>query len=88
MNWTCEVAPGAEGDLKGLPRDAKERVARTLSRMETDPFQGDVKALKGKEWKGFFRRRLGSYRIVFTADQKNKTVTVFRILLRSKKTYQ
>ncbi len=88
MSWTCNVAPDAEGDLKELSRDAQERVARTLSSMEADPFQGDVKALKGKDWKGFLRRRLGSYRIIFTVDQKRKTVTVFRILLRSEKTYR
>jgi hypothetical protein len=30
--------------------------------MEIDPFQGNVKALQGEEWKGVFRRRLGDYR--------------------------
>jgi hypothetical protein len=36
--------------------------------METDPFQGDVKALAGPQWVGVFRRRMGSYRLLFTVD--------------------
>ena len=88
MSWACNLTQDAEGDLKGLPRDVRERVARALVHMEAGPFQGDVTALKGKAWKGLFRRRLGSYRMIFTADQTNKTVAVIRILLRSGKTYR
>jgi len=56
--------------------------------METDPFQVNVKALKGKEWRDVFRRRLGDYRLLFTADRKKEIVRVIRILLRSGKTYR
>jgi mRNA-degrading endonuclease RelE of RelBE toxin-antitoxin system len=56
--------------------------------MEADPFQGNVKALKGDEWKEVFRRRLGDYRLLFTANREKGTVHVIRILLRSGKTYR
>ncbi len=88
MNWACKLTQDAAGDLKDLARDVQERVARAISTMEADPFRGDVKALKGKAWKGLFRRRLGSYRIIFTADQRQKTVAIVSILLRSGKTYR
>jgi mRNA-degrading endonuclease RelE of RelBE toxin-antitoxin system len=35
-----------------------------------------------------FRRRIGDYRILFTADWGNQTVFNLRILLRSEKAYQ
>ena len=56
--------------------------------MGADPFQGDVKALAGPEWQDTFRRRIGSYRLLFTADRATKTVFVVRILIRSKDTYR
>jgi mRNA-degrading endonuclease RelE of RelBE toxin-antitoxin system len=55
--------------------------------MASDPFRGSVKALQGAEWKGVFRRRIGDYRLLFTADQAQKTVVIQQISLRSGKTY-
>jgi mRNA-degrading endonuclease RelE of RelBE toxin-antitoxin system len=88
VSWVCKLTDVAESDLQDLPRGVQQRVARTISQMETAPFQGDVKALKGKEWRGVFRRRIGAYRIMFSVDQKNTMVTVVRIQLRSVSTYR
>ena len=56
MNWVCEFTEDAEQDLRRLPKSIQRRVARVLTSMASDPFQGNVKALKGEEWKGVFRR--------------------------------
>lgn len=88
MTWTCSFTEAAQKDLKALPRAIRQRVARVVDGMETDPFQGDVKALAGPEWQRLFRRRIGSYRLIFTADRAKKTVFVVRILIRSKNTYR
>ncbi len=88
MTWVCELAEAAQKDLKRLPTKVQERIARTLDQLALNPFQGDVKVLQGKEWKGVFRRRMGSYRILFLANEKRATVSVIRILLRSEKTYR
>jgi addiction module RelE/StbE family toxin len=89
MSWACELTEDARKDLKALPRKIQERVARVLGQMAgSDPLQGDVKALKGEEWKNVFRRRIGDYRILYTADKKQELITVLRILIRSKKTYR
>jgi mRNA-degrading endonuclease RelE of RelBE toxin-antitoxin system len=69
-------------------RPFKKRVARVLTQMATDPFQGNVKALQGKEWKGVFRRRIGDYRLFFIADYAKKLVVIQQISLRSGKTYR
>ena len=88
MNWVCELTEAAQQDLIDLPRKVQERVGRTLDQMAVDPFQGDVKALQGKEWKGIFRRRIGSYRILFVTDQKRRIISVVRIVIRSEKAYR
>jgi mRNA-degrading endonuclease RelE of RelBE toxin-antitoxin system len=73
MNWVCRFSANAEQDLRGFPRTIQKRVARVLKEMAVDPFHGNVKALQGPEWKGAFRRRIGDYRVVFTADQAQRT---------------
>jgi mRNA-degrading endonuclease RelE of RelBE toxin-antitoxin system len=56
--------------------------------MEADPLAGDVKPLNGTEWKDRFRKRVGSYRIIFTLDRKAATAAISAILIRSEKTYR
>jgi mRNA interferase RelE/StbE len=88
MSWAFEFSAAAEEDLNGLPKAIQKRVARALTQMATDPFQGNVKALHGEEWKGVFRRRIGGYRLLFTADHAKKVIVVQQISLRSGKTYR
>jgi len=66
----------------------RERLERSIDGMCQDPFQADVKALKGSQWKGLSPKRVGSYRIIFTADQKERVLGVAAILRRSEKTYR
>ena len=88
MNWACEFNEDAVQDLRGLPKAIQRRVARVVTQMASDPFQGNVKALHGEEWNGVFRRRIGDYRLLFTADHARKIVVVQQISLRSDKTYR
>jgi mRNA-degrading endonuclease RelE of RelBE toxin-antitoxin system len=88
MNWVCNLTEDAGRDLRGLPNAIQRRVARVLEQMQSDPFQGDVKGLRGEEWKGVFRRRLGNYRVLFMPDWERHVVRILRILIRSGKTYR
>jgi mRNA-degrading endonuclease RelE of RelBE toxin-antitoxin system len=88
MSWACELTEDAEQDLRKLPKAVQKRVVRVVTQMESDPFQGDVKALQGEEWKGVFRRRIGDYRLLFVANHEKRVVSVLRVLLRSGKTYR
>jgi mRNA-degrading endonuclease RelE of RelBE toxin-antitoxin system len=88
MSWTIELSAAAEKDLKKLPRDRQARLEWAIDEMEEDPFGRDVKPLKGPQWKGRYRKRVGAYRIIFTVDHKTKRVAISAILLRSEKTYR
>lgn len=88
MNWAVELSASAIKELAKLPRDRQASIERAIDDMETDPMAGDVKPLKGREWKGRFRRRVGSYRIIFAIDRKTMTVSISAILVRSEKTYR
>lgn len=87
MSWVCELTDDAKRDLQDLPKPIQKRVARVVRQMQDDPFQGDVKALRGDEWKGVFRRRIGDYRLLFLPDSSRHVASVLRILIRSEKTY-
>lgn len=47
MSWVCDLTKDARGDLQDLPKAVQKRVARVLEQMQSDPFQGDVRALHG-----------------------------------------
>jgi mRNA interferase RelE/StbE len=88
MTWAVELAPLAIKELKRLPRDQQMRIERAIDAMELDPLSGDVKPLKGLEWKGRYRKRVGSYRIIFSMNRAAMTVSISAIFLRSEKTYR
>ncbi|MGA3346155.1 MAG: type II toxin-antitoxin system RelE/ParE family toxin [Terracidiphilus sp.] len=88
MNWTIELSWSAIKELKKLPRDRREHIERAIDEMEFDPLAGDVRPLKGPEWKGRYRKRVGAYRVIFTLDTKARTVAISAIVIRSEKTYR
>jgi mRNA-degrading endonuclease RelE of RelBE toxin-antitoxin system len=59
MPWTIRVADDAQFFIENLPEKARRQVAHSVSQLGEDPFQGDVRPLKGKEWKGYYRKRAG-----------------------------
>jgi mRNA-degrading endonuclease RelE of RelBE toxin-antitoxin system len=69
-----------------MPERDRHRVTAALVSMREDPFAGDVTALKG-QYRGLFRRRVGSWRIIFELDARERVVMVHDILRRSSTTY-
>jgi len=56
--------------------------------MREDPFRGDVEPLKGKKWKGQYRRVVSRYRLIFIPFHQERIVEIVAILLRTEKTYR
>jgi mRNA-degrading endonuclease RelE of RelBE toxin-antitoxin system len=57
-----------------------------MNSMQNDPFTGDMTALKG-QYRGLFRRRIGSWRLIFELDTDRRIVMVHAILRRTSQTY-
>ncbi|MEM2865168.1 MAG: type II toxin-antitoxin system RelE/ParE family toxin [Candidatus Bathyarchaeia archaeon] len=53
-------------ELDNLSPKDRSGIVEALKEMETDPFIGDVKPVKGL--RGAFRRRAGDYRIIYTVN--------------------
>jgi mRNA interferase RelE/StbE len=71
----------ASKTLQDIAEPARSRIIHALEEMTRDPFAGDIKALQG-EWKGFYRRRVGDFRIIYSVDSDIKIVSVESITNR------
>lgn len=87
MNWVVRVAEDARVFIQDLPAKTRRQVSRSITELEQDPSRGDVEPLKGKEWKGFYRKRAGDFRIVFLLYRDQRVIDVSSVLGRSEKTY-
>ena len=85
MPWNVQLAGPAQKDLRKLPPKDQERVKAALVAMQLDPFQGDIKRLKGQDTA--WRRRVGSLRIIYDLYFEEKLIVVAGILRRSSTTY-
>lgn len=88
MTWECRLSKQAEKDLRCLPRDRLNQVARAIDEMERNPFAGDVRPIKSGKLEGALRKRVGRYRIVFALNPDSRLIEIAAILTRSEKTYR
>ena len=88
MSWVVRIADDAQLFLDSLPNKVRRQISRNIGAMEQDPFQGDVKALQGKAWKGYYRKRTGDYRIIFFPHREQRIVDVAWVVLKFETTYQ
>lgn len=69
-------------ELNSLPDDIRSKILDVCTSMSVDPFEGDVKPLKGIA--GVFRRRVGNYRIAFSVNFNESEVVILKIGKRGK----
>jgi mRNA interferase RelE/StbE len=84
MTWEVVVESDASRRLRRFPQRDQQRILAALIAMESDPFVGDIVKLKGSEG---FRRRVGSYRILFDVNVGARRVAVTEIVRRTSTTY-
>ena len=88
MNWNVHLADEAVKQLRAIPPDRRKRIQDDIREFANDPFRGLVKPLKGKEFKGRYRKVSGRYRIIFKPIHASRTVEVLLVLLRNEQTYR
>jgi len=88
MNWTVRLSKEAAKQLQELSPDPQELIRKRLREMREDPFRGNVKPLRGKKWKGRYRKVVGQYRLIFIPYHQERTVEISAIVVRTEKTYR
>ena len=88
MIWKIRLSKDAARQLSRLPQTQQLLIRERLREMRDDPMRGDVIPLKGRQWHGWYRKRVGRYRIIFVPHHDTHVVEIFAILLRDEHTYR
>lgn len=84
VTWAVIVEREAGRGLRRIPQDDLDRIETALVELANDPFAGDVLKLQGSS---SFRKRVGSYRILFDLNFDLHRVEVTDIARRTSTIY-
>ena len=74
--------PDAQEVYVNADKALAKKIARCLQQLEETPlFHPNVKALKG-EYTGYYRYRIGDYRVIYSVDEDIVQVFVITIVYR------
>ena len=88
MAWTIELSARAKKELANISHDQQDLIEGAFERMKENPFFGKVTPLKGKEWKGVYRRTVGRWRLFILPRYSERVAHIVTIRLRNEKTYR
>jgi mRNA interferase RelE/StbE len=83
-SWTVELSRGALKALDRMERSVQLRIRdriRQLEALENPLRHKDVRDLAGK-FQGYYRLRVGEYRLIFELDPMNRKISVNAIAPR------
>lgn len=83
MTWTIEFAPQVENDLRRLGRPVRQRIAAALrERIAPLADPRDIGAPLVGEWTGYWRYRIGDYRLIARIEDERVVILIVRIAHR------
>ena len=84
MSWTIKISSHAERYFKKLDKKLRQRLKKellVLGDCENPMDHKDVKPLTG-DLRGFYRLRIGGYRVIFGLVKEEKIIAVVNIVPR------
>ena len=84
MAWNLDYDPGARQELQKLDPTVRERILRFLEERlaPLDNPRPLGKRLQG-EWRGYWRFRVGDYRVITRIEDRRLVIVVVRVAHRS-----
>ena len=76
MAYKIIIRPSASNDLDILPDKEAEKILSHIYKLQEEPRPVGIQKLTNEEG---YRIRSGNYRILFTIEEKSKTVFIYRI---------
>ncbi len=83
MRYVVHLTPAAERDLKHVPEPDRERIAKWLRRLESNPRPHGIVPIKSQP-RGNYRGRVGHYRVGFEVHDSLLEVCVWEIARRDR----
>jgi len=81
--WYFVITDPGKADLTSLDSQTRQRILERL-RWFTENFYSITPLPLSGEWRGFFKLRVGDWRIVYKPNYENYRIVVHRIDLRDK----
>ena len=76
------LVPGAKAVYEAADRPLAVKLSRCLARLESNPRDGNnVKRLAG-DWSGYWRYRVGDWRVIYRIDDRARRVYIVAIAHR------
>ena len=85
MKYLLKYSHEAQKQLDRLEYREYLRVYKGILKLRDNPRPYGAIKLKKKE---YYRLRMGSYRVIYEIEQKQKTVLIVRVLRRNEQTYK
>jgi len=82
MSWSVDFTYKAQEDLEKLDDETGERVLNKIVWLK-DNFDQIGPLSLSNEWQGFFKLRIGDWRVIYGINE-NKKITVYKIGKRDK----
>ncbi|MEZ8220249.1 mRNA interferase RelE/StbE [Candidatus Fervidibacteria bacterium JGI MDM2 JNZ-1-D12] len=82
QGWQIGWMPEAIDDMEDLSDEVAQRVREKLEWMQKN-FDVVVPEPLHGEWKGFFRLRVGDWRVIYTVDRQKRLIIVHAVGHRS-----
>jgi len=83
--WQVKIHKRALKACVSFPQKETRRLFAVIKSLASDPFAGDVKKMEHEEQ--VWRRRVGSYRVMYELIPADRIVYVFRVERRTTTTY-
>lgn len=83
LEWKVEFTYEGEEDLDKLDKEIKERVLDKIKWLR-DNFNQIILLPLSEEWRGFFKLRVGDWRVIYDVDNLKREITIHRVDKRDK----
>jgi len=84
-NWDLQIDPDIFKELKKVPEFDAKKILTIIEILPLNPYAGDIQKIKGVD--NTWRRRIGSYRLLYKVKTDDSIILVFHLERRASKTY-
>jgi len=77
VSYNVLISHSARKVIKKLDKPTKERIIKRIKEIQTSPWTGDVKPIKGCS--GEWRTRVGDWRIIYGVDRAQLVIMILKV---------
>lgn len=85
MNYQLIIEQKAQKEASKIPPRIRASIDKAILKLTHNPRPGGCKKLTNREG---YRIRVSNYRVLYTIDDKERVVTIYRIKIRGEATYK